>query len=78
MKPGLLSVKELALELGVSVQSVRRMYWTGLIAGYRCHKMLRFDPEQVRQALLARGLFTSKAQPAAPADGAAQPIAPER
>ena len=43
MKPALLSVKELAHELGVSVQSIRRAYWRGVIPGYRIHKMLRFD-----------------------------------
>ena len=58
MKPTLLSVKELAQELGVSTQSIRRAYWDGLIPGYRFQKMLRFDVERIRQILLERGLVT--------------------
>jgi hypothetical protein len=76
MKPVMLSVKELAHELGVSAQSIRRAYWAGLIPGYRLQKMLRFDVALVRQILLERGLATvrpSSARPAAPADGAARP-----
>jgi hypothetical protein len=81
MKPALLSVKELAHELGVSVQSIRRAYWHGLIPGYRFHKMLRFDLECVRQTLLARGVTTTKrrssARPSAVADGALSQKAPD-
>ena len=47
MKPTLLSVKEVAQELGVSVQSIRRAHWKGDISAYRICKMLRFDLEQV-------------------------------
>lgn len=82
MKPTLLSVKELAHELGVSVQSIRRAYWHGLIPGYRIHKMLRFDVERVRQIFLERGNNTMArrncAQPSAGADGATSPPAPAR
>ena len=82
MKPVLLSVKELAHELGVSMQSIRRAYWHGLIPGYRIHKMLRFDEERVRQIFLERGHSTmarrSGAQPSAGADGAPGPPAPAR
>ena len=60
MKPTLLSVKELAQELGVSTQSIRRAYWDGLIPGYRFQKMLRFDVERIRQILLDRGLVTMR------------------
>ena len=42
----LLSVKEIAQELGVSVQSIRRAYWRGEIPAYRISKMLRFDLER--------------------------------
>jgi hypothetical protein len=62
MKPTLLSVKELAQELGVSTQSIRRAYWDGLIPGYRFHKMLRFDVERIRQILLERGLVTMRSR----------------
>lgn len=75
MKPVMLSVKELAQELGVSAQSIRRAYWAGLIPGYRLQKMLRFDVALVRQILLERGLATvrpASARSAAPADGAAR------
>ena len=75
MKPVMLSVKELAHELGVSTQSIRRAYWQGLIPGYRFQKMLRFDVALVRQILLERGLATvrpASARPTASADGAAQ------
>jgi hypothetical protein len=73
MKPTLLSVKELAQELGVSTQSIRRAYWDGLIPGYRFQKMLRFDVERIRQILLERGLVTMRprsARPPARAGGA--------
>jgi len=62
MKPTLLSVKELAQELGVSTQSIRRAYWDGLIPEYRFHKMLRFDVERIRQILLERGLVTMRSR----------------
>ncbi len=52
----LLSVKELATELGVSVDSVRRAYWKGQIPAFRICRMLRFDLERVRQLLSAKGL----------------------
>ena len=71
MKPTLLSAKELAQELGVSVQSIRRAYWGGLIPGYRFHKMLRFDLNQVRQILLERGVLTTRAR-----NGARPPAGP--
>ena len=45
MKRILLSVKEIAQELGVSAQSIRRAYWRREIPAYRISKMLRFDLE---------------------------------
>ncbi len=82
MKPTLLSAKELAQELGVSVQSIRRAYWDGLIPGYRFQKMLRFDVVHVRQTLLERALLTTRqrsgARPAATAADAQIAKAPGR
>jgi hypothetical protein len=43
MKPTLLSVKEIALVMGVSTQSIRRSYWKGEIRAFRVCKVLRFD-----------------------------------
>ena len=56
MERTLLSVKEIAQELGVSVQSIRRAYWRGDIPAYRISKMLRFDLERVQRIFLAKGL----------------------
>ena len=56
MKPTLLSVKEVAQELGVSAQSIRRAYWRGDIPAYRISKMLRFDLARVQQIFLDKGL----------------------
>jgi hypothetical protein len=56
MKPTLLSVKEIALVMGVSTQSIRRSYWKGDISAFRVCKVLRFDLEHVRQIFLAKGL----------------------
>ncbi|UVT15539.1 MAG: helix-turn-helix domain-containing protein [Nitrospira sp.] len=80
MKRTLLSVKEVAHELGVSVQSIRRAYWSGSIPAYRVNKMLRFDLERVQQIFLAkgsaRGVRASSMRPAAPAGGASRKKAP--
>jgi excisionase family DNA binding protein len=74
MKPTLLSVKEVAQELGVSAQSIRRAYWRGDIPAYRISKMLRFDLERVQRIFLAKGLSRivrpRVARPPAPAGGA--------
>ena len=75
MKPTLLSVKEVAQELGVSVQSIRRAYWRGDIPAYRICKMLRFDLERVQRIFLAKGLpgivrDRPRARPPAKAGGA--------
>ena len=82
MKPTLLSVKEIALEMGVSVQSIRRAYWQGVIPGYRIHKMLRFDVNRVREIFLERGVTMpakrSAARPAATAGVAPASQAPVR
>jgi hypothetical protein len=56
MKATLLSVKEIALVMGVSTQSIRRTYWRGDIPAFRVWKILRFDLERVRRIFLAKGL----------------------
>jgi len=80
MRRTLLSVKEVAQELGVSVQSIRRAYWRGEIPAYRINKMLRFDLERVQQIFLAngsaRGVRPSSGRPTAPAGGAPRKKAP--
>ena len=82
MKPTLLSVKEVAQELGVSAQSIRRAYWRGDIPAYRISKMLRFDLERVQRIFLAKGLSMivrpRAARPPARAGGAHSPNAPVR
>ena len=55
MKRTLLSVKEIAQELGVSVQSIRRAYWRGDIPAYRISKILRFDLERVQRIFWPKG-----------------------
>jgi excisionase family DNA binding protein len=82
MKLMLLSVKEVAQELGVSAQSIRRAYWRGEIPAYRISTMLRFDLERVQRIFLAKGLPRivrhSGARPPAPAGGAHSRNAPVR
>ena len=82
MKRTLLSVKEIAQELGVSAQSIRRAYWRREIPAYRISKMLRFDLERVQQIFLAKGLSPIQrpraARPPAIAGGALRRIAPAR
>ena len=83
MKPTKLSVKEVAQELGVSVQSIRRAYWRGDIPAYRICKMLRFDLERVQRIFLAKGLpgivrDNLRARPPATAGGAQRRNAPGR
>ena len=82
MKRTLLSVKEVAQELGVSAQSIRRAYWSGAIPAYRVNKMLRFDLERVQRIFLAKGLpkivRPRAARPPAIAGDAPRKIAPAR
>ncbi len=82
MKPTLLSVKEVAQELGVSAQSIRRAYWRGDIPAYRISKMLRFDLARVQQIFLEKGLARivrpRVARPPAIAGGAPRTKAPGR
>jgi len=82
MKPTLLSAKEVAQELGVSTQSIRRAYWRGEISAYRISAMLRFDLERVQRIFLAKGLSRivrpGGARPPAKAGGAPSRKAPGR
>jgi excisionase family DNA binding protein len=55
MKTPLLCVKELAAELGVSVETIRRAVKSNNIPWYRIGKLLRFDVEAVREAMRRRG-----------------------
>ena len=50
MHTPLVSVKELAAELGVSAKTIRRAVWRGAIPFFRIGKALRFDVEAVRAA----------------------------
>ena len=55
MKPTMLSVKEVAQELGVSAQSIRRAYWRAEIPAYRISTMLRFDLKRVQRIFWQKG-----------------------
>ena len=55
MKRTLLSVKEIVQELGVSVQSIRRVYWRREVPAYRISTMLRFNLDHAQRILLAKG-----------------------
>jgi excisionase family DNA binding protein len=54
MKRPFLSVKELAHELGVSVDSVYRAYRSGEIPGAQIARTIRFDLGKVHQAMEKR------------------------
>lgn len=82
MKRTLLSVKELAQELGISTDSVYRAYRSGEIPGAQIARTIRFDLEKVQQAMENRanampnsqctkrrataGMSRRRAQPKAP------------
>ena len=51
MKPTLLSVKELAQELGISTDSVYRAYRKKEIPAAQINRMIRFDFEKVKRAM---------------------------
>jgi excisionase family DNA binding protein len=51
MKQRLLSVKELAHELGVHEDTIRRAYWKKTIPAERICRLLRFDLGKVRRAM---------------------------
>ena len=54
MKRIWMSVKELAEEFGVSVDSVYRAYRNGRIPGHQMERIIRFDLEEVRLATRKR------------------------
>jgi excisionase family DNA binding protein len=54
MKRTLLSVKELAQELGISTDSVYRAYRTGEIPGAQIARIIRFDLGRVLRAMEER------------------------
>ena len=55
MNATLLSVKELAVKLGVSEKSIQRAYRKGEIPVERLCNLLRFDLEKVRRVMQERG-----------------------
>ena len=55
MKQELLTVKELAAELRMSMKSIQRAYRTGEIPVQWLPRMARFDLEKVRQAMERNG-----------------------
>lgn len=55
MKHTWLTVPELAAVLKLSVVSVRRAYWKGHLPVIRIGRMVRFDLDQVRQAVQRNG-----------------------
>ncbi|MDH4078373.1 MAG: helix-turn-helix domain-containing protein [Nitrospira sp.] len=55
MKARWLTVPELAAVLQLSVVSVRRAYWKGHLPVIRIGRMVRFDLDQVRQAIQRNG-----------------------
>ena len=77
----LLSVKEIFQELGVSVQSIRRVYLRREIPSYRISTMLRFNLDHAQRILPAKGVnartTTRRATGGAAAD-AHSSIAPVR
>ncbi len=50
-----LTASELAAVLKVSVVSIRRAYWKGLLPVIRFGRMVRFDLDQVREAIQRNG-----------------------
>ena len=62
MKKTWLTIDELALELQVSVKSIRRAYRKGQIPVERICRFVRFDLERVKEALQANGRWPSFAE----------------
>ncbi len=65
MRTPLLSIKELAVDFGVSEATIRRAVWRGAIPYFRIGKVLRFDLEAVLAACKfrkARALRVSTGQ----------------
>jgi excisionase family DNA binding protein len=58
-KRKLLSVKEVAAELGVSADTVRRAYWKGELPAFRICKTLRFDLSTIHRLMRANALLAA-------------------
>lgn len=43
----MLSIKEVAARLGISVMTVRRLVWAGTLRAYKIGGRVKFDPEDV-------------------------------
>lgn len=56
-----LTASELAAVLKVSVVSVRRAYWKGLLPVIHFGRIVRFDLDQVRQAIQRNGKHEGQA-----------------
>ena len=59
MKTAWLTTRELASLLNVSVKTIRRAYRNGEIPIVRFRRMIRFDLEQIRQAVNKKGVSPS-------------------
>ncbi len=51
----MVDAKEMARLLGMGTTWVRLQYYRGRIPGYKLGKSLRFDPEEVLEAIKAKG-----------------------
>lgn len=75
MKHQELSVKELAAELGVHTDTIRRAYRNGFIPGRRVGTVLRFDARKVRAQMRRNALRHVQGQDGRVLDGASRPRA---
>lgn len=75
MKHRELSVKELAEELGVCTDTIRRAYRNGFIPGYRVGTALRFDARKVHAQMRRNALRYVQEQQGRAMDGANRPRA---
>jgi excisionase family DNA binding protein len=73
MKYRELSVKELAAELGVSTDTIRRAYRNGFIPGYRVGTALRFEARKVHAQMRRNALTHPSTGRQSPPDGRRQP-----
>lgn len=70
-----LSVKELAAELGVHTDTIRRAYRSGFIPGYRVGTALRFNVRKVRAQMRRNARRHVQGQGGRVMDGASRPRA---
>lgn len=57
---GLVGARECAAELGVHLETVRRLHRAGKIPSYRVGSNLRFDVQEVKAALRGRPITANK------------------